>query len=358
MTTHNTIGHSLPRVDARGKVTGTTPYSGDLVMQGMLHMKLLFAGRPHARVKRIKTSIAEAAPGVVAVYTAKDVPVNEYGLQWQDQPVLCGPNLSLTLSRSVKQEKPGADIVRFVGDQVAAVVARSEAEAAAAVKLIQVEYEDLPIVGDAIEAMKPDAPRVHEEIGDSNICVHYKIRKGDINDGFAKADVVVESEYRTPVQEHAYLQPEAGLAYIDDTGRVTIECGGQWTHEDQEQVSHALNLPNESIRVIYPAIGGAFGGREDMSVQIVLALATWKLQRPVKIIWSRQESIIGHGKRHAVVLRSKWGATKDGKVIAIENEIIGDAGAYMYTSNKVLGNSTITSTGPPSLQLDPISFPI
>src|SRR5258707_2218109 len=355
MTTHNTIGHSLPGVDARGKVTGTTPYSGDLSMQGMLHMKLLFAGRPHARVKRIKTSIAEAAPGVVAVYTAKDVPVNEDGLQWQDQPVLCGPNLSLTLSRSVKQEKPGADIVRFVGDQIASVVARSEAEAAAAVKLIQVEYEDLPIVGDAIEAMKPDAPRVHEGIGDSNICVHYKIRKGDINEGFAKADVIVESEYRTPVQEHAYLQPEAGLAYLDDAGRVTIACGGQWTHEDQEQVSHALNLPNESIRVIYPAIGGAFGGREDMSVQIVLALAAWKLQRPVKIIWSRQESIIGHGKRHAVILRSKWGATKDGKVIAIENEIIGDAGAYMYTSNKVLGNSTITSTGPyfiPNIKTD------
>ena len=346
MTTHLTIGHSVPRVDARGKVTGETPYSGDLSMKGMLHMKLLFAGRPHARIKRIKTSKAEAAPGVVAVYTAKDVPVNEYGLQWQDQPVLCGPNLSLTLSRSVKKEKPGADIVRFVGDQVAAVVARSEVEAAAAVKLIEVEYEDLPIVSDPIEAMKPDAPRVHAEIGDSNICVHYKIRKGDVEAGFAKADVIVESEYRTPVQEHAYLQPEAGLAYIDDEGRLTIACGGQWTHEDQHQVAHALNMPNDNIRVIYPAVGGAFGGREDMSVQIVLALAVWKLQRPVKIIWSRQESIIGHGKRHAVVLRSKWGATKDGKVIAIENEIIGDGGAYMYTSNKVLGNSTITSTGP------------
>jgi CO/xanthine dehydrogenase Mo-binding subunit len=346
MTTHKTIGHSLPRVDARGKVTGTTPYSGDLAMQGMLHMKLLFAGRPHARVKWIKTTAAEAAPGVVAVYTAKDVPVNEYGLQWQDQPVLCGPNSSLTLSRSAKKEKPGADIVRFVGDQVAAVVAKTEAQAAAAVKLIQVEYEDLPIVSDPIEGMKPDAPRVHEHIGDSNVCVHYKIRKGDINDGFAKADVIVESEYRTPVQEHAYLQPEAGLAYIDEAGRITIQCGGQWTHEDQEQVAHALNMPNDSIRVIYPAIGGAFGGREDMSVQIVLALAAWKLQRPVKIVWSRQESMIGHGKRHAVVLRAKWGATKDGKLIAIENEIVGDAGAYMYTTNKVLGNSTITSTGP------------
>jgi CO/xanthine dehydrogenase Mo-binding subunit len=336
MTIHNTIGHSLPRVDARGKVTGTTTYSGDLSMPGMLNMKLLFAGRPHARIKRIESSKAQTAPGVVAVYTAKDVPVNEYGLQWRDQPVLCG----------VGSAKPGADIVRFVGDQVAAVVASSEAEAAAAVKLIEVEYEDLPIVSDPIEGMKPDAQRVHEEIGDSNICVHYKIRKGDINEGFAKADVIVESEYRTPVQEHAYLQPEAGLSYIDEAGRVTIECGGQWTHEDQEQVAHALNLPDENIRVIYPAIGGAFGGREDMSVQIVLALATWKLRQPVKIIWSRQESIIGHGKRHAVVLRSKWGATKEGKVIAIENEIIGDGGAYMYTSNKVLGNSTITSTGP------------
>ena len=135
MTTYKSIGKSLPRVDARGKVTGKTPYSGDLSMRGMLHMKILFAGRPHARIKWIKTGKAEAAPGVMAVYTAKDVPVNEYGLQWQDQPVLCG----------VGSSKEGADVVRFIGDQVAVVVAQSEAEAAAAVKLIEVEYEDLPI---------------------------------------------------------------------------------------------------------------------------------------------------------------------------------------------------------------------
>jgi CO/xanthine dehydrogenase Mo-binding subunit len=337
MTTHTTIGKSLPRVDARGKVTGETPYSGDLSMEGMLHMKILFTDRPHARVKSVQTGRAEAAPGVVAVYTAKDVPVNEYGLQWQDQPVLCGPGQG--------QQKPGTDIVRFIGDQVAAVVARSETEAAAAIKMIQVEYEDLPVLTDPIEAMKPDAPRVHEEIGESTICVHYKIRKGDVEQGFAEADVIVEGEYRTPVQEHAYLQPEAGLAYIDEAGRITVACGGQWTHEDREQIAHALNMSDENIRVVYPAIGGAFGGREDMSVQIVLALAAWKLQKPVKIIWSRQESITGHGKRHAAVLRAKWGATREGKVIAIENEIIGDGGAYMYTSNKVLGNSAITSTG-------------
>ena len=335
MISHNTVGKAVPRVDARGKVTGEALYSGDLTMKDMLHMKILFAGRPHARVKSLDTAQAEAAAGVVAVYTAKDIPVNEYGLQWQDQPVLCGPGSS----------KPGTDVVRFVGDQVAAVVARTETEAAAALKLIQVDYEDLPVVSDAVEAMKPNAPRVHTEIGDSNICVHYKIRKGNIDEGFAKADVIVESEYHTPVQEHAYLQPEAGLAYIDEEGRITIACGGQWTHEDRHQVAHALGMADEEIRVVYPAIGGAFGGREDMSVQIVLALAAWKLEKPVKIIWSRQESIIGHGKRHATVIRAKWGATREGKVVAAENEIIGDGGAYMYTSNKVLGNSTVTSTG-------------
>jgi CO/xanthine dehydrogenase Mo-binding subunit len=163
---------------------------------------------------------------------------------------------------------------------------------------------------------------------------------------FARADVIVEGEYHTPYQEHAYLQPEAGLAYIDEKGRITIECAGQWTHADQEQIAHALGLPNEQVRVIYPAIGGAFGGREDLSVQIVLALAAMKLKRPVKIIWSRQESIVGHGKRHPMTLKTKWAATNAGKLLAAETTVIADAGAYMYTSNKVLGNCTITATGP------------
>jgi CO/xanthine dehydrogenase Mo-binding subunit len=158
--------------------------------------------------------------------------------------------------------------------------------------------------------------------------------------------MIVEGEYRTPVQEHAYLQPEAGLAYLDEDGHITVKSGGQWTHADREQIAHALGLPDEKVRIIYPAIGGAFGGREDMSVQIVLALAAQKLGRPVRIIWSREESIIGHGKRHASVLRAKWGATKEGVLVAAEIEMIGDGGAYMYTTNKVLGNSTITATGP------------
>lgn len=332
----SSIGQSFPRIDARGKVTGEALYSGDLSMKGMLFMKIVFAERPHARVKSVRTGKAEAADGVVAVYTAKDVPVNEYGLQIPDQPVFCGPGST----------KPYADIVRFVGDQIAAVVARSESAAEAAARLIQVDYEDLPILSDPVEAMKSGAPLLHPDRGDTNICVHYKIRKGDVDTAFASADVIVESEYHTPAQEHAYLQPEAGLSYMDEKGRITIACAGQWTHADRETIAHALDLPNENIRVVYPAIGGAFGGREDLSVQIALALATWKLQRPVKIIWSRRESIIGHAKRHPVTLKAKWGATKDGKIVAAQNEIIGDGGAYMYTSNKVLGNTAITSTGP------------
>ncbi|MFZ5923254.1 MAG: xanthine dehydrogenase family protein molybdopterin-binding subunit [Chloroflexota bacterium] len=342
----NIVGKPLPRIDAFGKVTGETLYPGDLSMPGMLHMKILFARRPHARVVSIDTSRAEALMGVFGVFTAKDVPVNEYGLQWNDQPVLCGPTLTPNPSPASGEGNNGRDIVRFVGDQVAVVVAETEALAAQARDLIQVVYEDLPLVTDPEAAMQPGATLVHPEIGGTNICVHDKIRKGDVEAGFAAAEVIVEGEYRVPVQEHAYLQPEAGLAHVDDEGRVVVLAAGQWTHTDQKQIAHALGLHIDQVRVVYPAIGGAFGGREDMSVQIVLALAAWKLKRPVKIIWSRQESMFGHGKRHPMVIRAKWGATRDGKLVAAENTFIADAGAYMYTTNKVLGNSTITQTGP------------
>lgn len=336
MSQTKVIGRSEARIDAQAKVTGQAHYPGDLAMPGLLHAKTLFAERPHARIVRLDTSAAEAYPGVVAVFTAKDVPVNEYGLQQPDQPVLCGPG----------SNKPEAEVVRFIGDQIALVVAETEQAAARGCELIRVEFVDLPVVTDPSAAMQPDAPLIHPYRSDSNVCVHYRIRKGDIAAGFTQADVIVESEYRLPFQEHAYLQPEAGLAYLDEEGRVTVQAAGQWTHTDRAQIAHALGLPEEQVRVIYPAIGGAFGGREDMSVQIVLALAAWKLQRPVKIVWSRRESIIGHGKRHPMEMRAKWGATYQGKLVAAEMEIIADAGAYLYTSNKVLGNALVVSTGP------------
>jgi len=343
------IGQSLRRVDAPGKVTGETRYPGDISLPGMQHMKILFAGRPHARILRVDTSKAEAVPGVVRIFLAADVPINEYGLQINDQAVLCGIPLASRAVRPTAGKGSWVDpsIVRFIGDQVAAVVAETEEAAAQARALIQVEYEDLPGVFDPEEAMQPGAVLLHPELGATNVCVHYKIRKGEIAAGFARADVIQEGEYRLPVQEHAYLQPEAGLAYFDgETGQVVVQAAGQWTHTDRRQIAHALALPEEQIRVQYPAIGGAFGGREDLSVQILLALAALRLNRPVRIIWSRQESIIGHAKRHPMVIRARWGATQDGKLVAAENTLIADGGAYMYTTNKVLGNSTITQTGP------------
>ncbi len=343
------IGSSHQRLDARSKVTGETQFPGDINYPDQLHAKILFARRPHARITRLDTAQAEALEGVAAVFTAKDVPVNEYGLIIPDQPVLCGPGSA----------KPFADRVRFVGDQIALVVAETEAIAAAACNLIEVEFEDLPVVADPLEGRKAEAYRLHPE-RESNVLLSYRVRKGDVDRAFETADVIIEGRYRTPAQEHAYLQPEAGLAYIDDSGRVTVEVAGQWTHEDQEQIAHALDLPTEKVRVIYPAIGGAFGGREDMSVQIVLALAAWRLHqrginRPVKIIWSREESIIGHHKRHPYYLSARWGATRDGLLVAAEMEVIADAGAYAYTSTKVLGNATLMCTGPyeiPSVRVD------
>ena len=343
------VGQSVHRIDALGKVTGKALYPGDINLPGQAYMKILFAGRPHALIRRLDTTRAEAVPGVLAVFTARDVPVNEYGLIMPDQPVLCGPGSS----------KPFADRVRFVGDQVALVVAESEAIAAEALRLIEVDYEDLPALTDPVAAMAEGAEPIHPD-KDSNVFCRYRIRKGDVEKAFAEAAVVIEGEYRTPAQEHAYLQPEAGIAYVDDRGQVTVQAAGQWTHEDQEQIAHALGLPLDQVRVIYPAIGGAFGGREDMSVQIVLALATWRLhqrgiKRPVKTIWSREESIIGHHKRHPYLIRTKWGATREGKVIAAEVELIADGGAYAYTSTKVLGNATLGCTGPyeiPNVKVD------
>ncbi len=340
MTKQSVIGQSIPRIDARQKTTGEALYSGDLTMPEMLHMKILFAGRPHARVLKIDTAQAESVPGVVAILTAKDVPVNEYGLQKRDQPVLCGPGSSPAPTGIT------GDIVRFEGDQVAVVVAENETIAAKARDMIHVDYEEIPAIFDPMESMKPGAPLIHPEMGETNICVLDKIRKGNVEAAFAKADVIIEGEYHTPFQEHAYLQPEAGIAYLDEEGRVTVQCGGQWTHTDRAQIAHALGISDDQVRVIYPAIGGAFGGREDMSVQIVLALATWRIKRPVKIVWNRKESIIGHGKRHPMILKTKWGATKKGYLIAAATTVIADAGAYMYTTNKVLGNCTITATGP------------
>lgn len=333
------IGQSIPRVDAYEKVTGKAQYPADIHLPNEAQMKIRFAGRPHAIVRKIDTRQAEALPGVLGVFTARDVPANEYGLIMKDQPVFCGPG----------SPKPFTDHVRFFGDQVAAVVAESAEIAAQACALIEIDFEDLPVVSDVLQAVKPDAPLIHPE-RPSNTFESARIRKGDVESAFANAAVVIEGEYRTPIQEHAFLQPESGIAYVDEEGILTVKVAGQFVHEERNQIAHALNLPPEKVRLIHPAIGGAFGGREDISVQIALALAALRLHqrglpRPVRIVWTREESIIGHHKRHMYILRTRWAADREGNVTAAEYDIIQDAGAYCYTSNKVLKNTTLTCTG-------------
>ena len=310
------VGTNTIRIDAEAKTTGTAQYPADRIPDDALWALTVFTNEPHARLLSLDTTAAQAMPGVVAIYTAADVPVNEYGLTMPDQPVFVD------------------SVSKWEADHLALVVAETAEQAQAAATMIEVDWEPLPIV-ETIDDAPPE-----------NTYTSLKIRKGDMDAGWAAAEVVVESVYELPYQEHAYLQPEAGVAYIDDEGRVTVEVAGQWAHEDREQIAHSLDLPEDQIRVIYPAIGGAFGGREDASLQIVLALAAWKLGRPVASIWSREESIVGHHKRHRGRIKTRWGADADGTITAVESEAWLDAGAYNYTSNKVLGNCHIGQAGP------------
>ena len=253
-----------------------------------------------------------------------------------DQPVFC------------------ADVVRFVGDRVAAVVAETPEQAAAAAALVAVQYQDLPVLADPDQALRPGAPILHAEHPD-NVLRTIRLRRGDAAAAMAAADVVVERTYHTSYQEHAFMEPEAGLGYIDEQGRVTVHGAGQNTHDDQRQIAAALGLPLEQVRIIYGPIGGAFGGREDISVQLVLALAAWRLRRPVKIEWTRTESITAHHKRHPIWLHYKWGTRRDGTLVAAEMDIVSDAGAYASTSTSVLDNFLFAATGPyniPHVRID------
>lgn len=349
-----TVGDSTIRVDAHAKVIGAAQYPGDRAPADALVARVVFTDQPHARLIRLDTTKAEQMPGVVAVFTGRDVPVNEYGLTEFDQPVF----VSIEHTGRTKVE---SSVSRWEADHLALVVAETVAEATAAAEAIEVEWEQLPIVADIDQALADDATLVHPELDlDSNIYHTYKIRKGSIDDAWAGAAAIVEATYELPYQEHAYLQPEAAVSYVDGEGRITVEVAGQWIHEDQEQIAHALDLPTDRVRVIYPAIGGAFGGREDMSLQIVLGLAAMRLaergeHRAIASHWSREESIVGHHKRHRGRIHAKWGADADGKLVAVQSEAWLDAGAYNYTTNKVLGNCHLGQAGPyevPNARID------
>ena len=351
-----TVGASTARIDAAGKLTGAAEYPGDRIPADALWAMAVFTDQPHARLASLDFSGARAVGGVVAVFGSADVPINEFGLTMSDHPVFVG------VEHTGRSPLP-CDVSRWEADRLALVVADTPEAARAGAAAIEATWEPLEVLADLDQSLA-SGTLLHPENGKpTNTYYSLRIRKGDMARGWADADVVVESTYEFPYQEHAYLQPEAGLAYIDDDGRVTVEAAGQWTHEDREQIAHSLDLPEERVRVIYPAIGGAFGGREDISIQIVLALAAVRLHergidRPVATVWSREESIVGHCKRHRGRITARWGARRDGRITAVKSTAWLDAGAYNFTSNKVLGNCHLHQSGPyevPNAEIDSLA---
>ena len=328
-----TISRSEKVQDIVERVTGRAKYTDDYVFPGMLYARTLRAAYPHARITRIDTSEAKSLPGVRAVLTAADVPgENIHGLVYLDWPVLC------------------ADKVRYMGDAVAIIAADDSHIAAEALKRIVVEYEPLTVVGDPVFARDPDAPILHEGREDGNLLKHIKVRHGDIEQGFAEADVIVERTYHTPTTEHAFLEPECAIGipagFDAEHPKLTIYVGSQIPYQDRNQIARAMDLPDEAVRVRGTLIGGGFGGKEDIAGQIHVAMLAEVTQRPVKMLYSRQESLLFHPKRHATIIRIRTGAKRDGTLTAVEAELYGDTGAYASLGDKVMTRATTHATGP------------
>jgi selenium-dependent xanthine dehydrogenase len=329
------ISQSVPPQQVVEKVTGEAKYTDDYTFPDMLYARTLRSPLPHARILDIRTDRAKALDGVRAVLTHRDVPgENIHGLVYLDWPVLCH------------------DVVRYVGDAVAIVAADTEDIAAAALALIEVDYEPLPVVGDPEYAHSPEAPVLHPNHPTGNLLKHIKVRHGDIDSGFAEADIIVEHEYRTPTTEHAFLEPECAIgvpAGYGDHDKLTVYVGSQIPYQDRNQIARAMGLQEEEVRVIGTLIGGGFGGKEDIAGQIHVAMLATVLDKPVKMLYSRQESLIFHPKRHATIIRIKTGAKRDGRLTAVQAELYGDGGAYASLSDKVMTRATTHATGPYSV---------
>ena len=317
------VGESVRRVDGVPKVRGEFEYASDLRRDGMLHGATLRSPHPHARIVSIDISAATAAPGVRAVLTHADVPGKKtFGLDVQDQPVLA------------------IDVVRYAGEPVAIVAAEDPELARAALKQIDVNYEVLTPVTDMERALEPNSPSVHPQ---GNIVRTLQVVHGDPN---ASADVWIEGSYETGMQDQAPLGPEAGLAVPAADGGVELFIATQWLHADLEQLAPCLGLPAEKVRLHLSGVGGAFGAREDVSMQIHACLLALRTGRPVKMSYGRQESFYGHVHRHPSRVWMRHGARRDGTLVNVQARLLVDGGAYTSTSPAVIGNATTFAAGP------------
>jgi len=331
------IGTNVRRIDAPSKVTGALRYAGDMVMPGMLHVQVLRSPHAHARIVSLDTREAEAMDGVEAVVTSADVPgVDGFGVFVCDQPIMA------------------RDKVRYVGEAIAAVAAEDLLTARRALEKIKIVYEPLPGLFDPFAAMQPGAPVLHDYAPD-NLVKHIPIRVGDIEQGFAEAALVVEETYETQPVEHAYLETEAGLAFVDHDGVVTVHSPSQNITHHRHMLARILALPINKVRMVMSPVGGGFGGKEDMIYQGMLALLAMKSGRPVRLVFTREESIASTAKRHPSHTTYRMGLTREGRITAAKIRIVYDGGAYGLSTEGVIRKGAILAAGPydvPNLQVD------
>ena len=326
------IGDSARRPDATPKVTGQFAYGSDLWMDDMIWGVTLRSPHPYAKISSIGIGQALATSGVYAVLTHEDVPgANACGLELADQPVLA------------------SGVVRYQGEPVALVAADHPEIARQAAKKIAVEYEVLTPVTDAVAALAGTAPKLHPQ---GNLVRHLKLRKGD---PAPSADVVVTGAYQVGMQDQAFLGPEAGLAVPDGEGGIDLYVATQWLHVDQRQICAALGLPPEQVRLVLAGVGGAFGGREDLSMHVHACMLALHTGKPVKMVYNREESFFGHVHRHPATMRFEHGANRDGTLVFINAEIYLDGGAYTSSTPAVVGNAGTMGLGPyvvPNVRVD------
>lgn len=341
METSGIIGSSVPRIDAVEKVTGRAVYGPDLKLPGMLHGKILRSPLPHARVLHVDTSRAERLPGVKAVATGKDLTAR-YGLVIQDQSPFC------------------LDKVRYIGDPVAGVAAVDADTASEALELIRVEYEELPPVFDPLRAMEPGAPLVHEDLGKywyvpiffpqsgTNICNLFKIRKGDVEEGFRRAEFITENTFTTPMIQHCHIEPHVTTVKYEPSGQVTIWSSTQHPYSVRRETARILGLPINRVRVIVTTLGGGFGGKVLLKLEPMCVALAMKVKdfRPVRILLTREEEFYASVVRHPTQTSIKAGVRRDGTMVALQTKMVFDTGAYADAGPVVARSSGMAITGP------------
>jgi selenium-dependent xanthine dehydrogenase len=321
------IGEKHPKYDADKLVLGQSLYVADMKLPGMLYGALKFSDHPRAKIISIDIKKAEVYPGIVKVFTAEDIPGERFqGLIIQDWPLMI---------------KKG-EVTRYIGDVLAGVVAETEVQAREAVKLIDVKYEINTPISDPEKSLLKDSPKIHPN---GNLLSETKINRGNVGQALNDAAFVSTGIYQTQMIEHGYMEPECSIARPGENG-IEVLSQGQGIYEDRKQIAGILNLSEEKVRVILVPNGGGFGGKEDLSVQGHAALYSYLLQKPVKVLLTRDESIIMHPKRHPIKMNYTVGCDKDGKLTVLKAEMIGDTGAYASVGMKVLERSAGHATGP------------